>query len=297
MRKQKADKTDGATENNIVSFDSEGNIEDSGIDKSNVIEPSDILGQLGDIDVTDNGDGTVTLSVSDLLLAASVLGTANQITITDNADGTVTLSIASPTYLGSAANITAGNYAKFEEDGTLVFLGDAVVYDDQQVNISSVKLPASGAPSWGAFNGGQVLEFAAGADNVIYFVAQLSHKYKHGTDLEFHVHTSVPDDTAGVVRWIFTYSWADIANDFPSETTTTTEQTIALNSADAHLYKDIDAAVSSASGEGNVSGILLCSLTREGTHANDTYGDVIRLLAADFHFQIDTVGSREETSK
>ena len=33
-----------------------------------------------------------------------------------------------------------GNYSSFEPDGTLVFTGNATVWDDQQVNISSVRL-------------------------------------------------------------------------------------------------------------------------------------------------------------
>lgn len=46
----------------------------------------------GQIDVTINDDGTVTLSISDDYLPGSILGSAS-ITVTDNGDGTVTLTV------------------------------------------------------------------------------------------------------------------------------------------------------------------------------------------------------------
>jgi hypothetical protein len=171
-----------------------------------------------------------------------------------------------------------------------------VVYDDQQVNLGSVGFGAS-APSWTSYKGGEVLSFANNQSNEITFIAQLSHKYKLGTNLDLHVHTVAPDDTAGDVRWQLTYSWADIGSDFPAETTTLATQTIALNSADEHQYFEVDDAVSSASAEAGVSGILICSLTRLGSDGADTYSNAIYLIALDFHFEIDTIGSRQEVVK
>ena len=62
-----------------------------------------IAGTADEVSVADDGDGTVTLSISDSLLVNGVLGTLNQITVTDNLDGTITLS--TPQDLDTAADV------------------------------------------------------------------------------------------------------------------------------------------------------------------------------------------------
>lgn len=199
--------------------------------------------------------------------------------------------IATPARLGNGL----GSYATFEADGTLVFVGDATVWDDQQINISSVRLPAAGAPTWTAYKGSQVLAFSGSADNTIYFTAQLKHKYKEGSDLEFHIHYIPEDNTAGNVRWVFTHSWANIGAAFPSETTVTTILATP-EITDQHTLGEIAAAIT---GTGKtISSVLLCSLTRTGSHGDDTYNAKdIYIAAEDFHLEMDTVGSRQEATK
>jgi len=193
-------------------------------------------------------------------------------------------------------DIASGDYTEFEADGTITMKGDATVWDDQQVNISSVRLPPSGAPSWAAYKGGQVLEFSGSADNTIYFTAQLSHKIKVGSDIDFHIHYVPEDNTAGNARWVFTYSWANISEAMPGETTVT-KILATPEVTDKHTYADI-ADISPSATQGGISSILLCSLTRTGSHGDDTYNNkVIRLTAADFHLEMDMIGSRTELAK
>lgn len=197
--------------------------------------------------------------------------------------------ITTPARLGNLSN-----YALFEGDGTLVFIGDATVWNDQQVNISSVRLPAVNAPTWTAYKGSQVLAFSGSQDNSIYFTAQISHKYEEGSDIDFHIHYVPEDNTAGNVRWVFTYSWANKFAVFPAETTTTV--IIATPGiTDQHTREIIDPIDSTGK---NISSLLLCSLTRTGSHGSDTYdAKDIYLVALDFHAKLDTVGSRTEMVK
>ena len=51
-----------------------------------------ITGTIDQIIVTDNGDGTITLSTSNNFVPSDISGTVKQITVTDNGDGTITLS-------------------------------------------------------------------------------------------------------------------------------------------------------------------------------------------------------------
>lgn len=191
---------------------------------------------------------------------------------------------------------SGGDYAEFEADGTLEFNGAATVWDDQQINISSVRLPASNMPTWTAYKGSQVLAFSPG--EIIYFTAQLSHKYMEGSDIEFHIHTVLPVAGSGAgaenVKWNFTYSWASIDDSFPAETTVSEEFDVQSRSADVHTLDQIAATIDGT--DQGISGVLLCSLERDNAMA-DEYGDDVYLVAADFHIEMNTLGSRGEDTK
>ncbi len=167
------------------------------------------------------------------------------------------------------------------------------VWDDQQVDLANIRLGAS-APSWTSYKGAQVLAFDKGQDNKIDFNLQLSHKYKLGSNIEFHIHNTPSDDTAGDVRWVLTVSHADIGDDFPAESTYTAVQTIDANTGDKHILFEIGDNIGTASG---VSSVALMSLTRTGTHADDDYDNDMYLVALDAHIEMDTIGSRTETFK
>ena len=171
-------------------------------------------------------------------------------------------------------------------------------WDDARVAINALKLSGTKPPTWTAYKGSRVLAFSDQAveanEEIVYFVMQLSHKYKIGSTLEFHVHWVPEDNTAGNVRWLFTYSWADIDGAFPAEST------LVVNAAtpevaDKHTLSGLGDLTGSASG---VSSMILCSLKRNSSNAGDTYtGKDAYLTECDFHFEIDMPGSREEYAK
>ncbi len=192
-------------------------------------------------------------------------------------------------YTGQFGAMADGNYAEFETDGTLKFIGDGTVWDDQQIIIGGVKFAGASDPSWTPYKGGRILAFNKAQDNIIYFTAQLSHKYKLSSNLEFHIHTVHKDGDAGNSIWNLTHSWADVDEDFSAQSTVS--KTIASPSdADRHELHSFSETITGA-GTGVIS-ILLCSLQREGTHEDDTYDDDIYLVALDFHIEMNTIGSR-----
>lgn len=179
-------------------------------------------------------------------------------------------------------------------DGVVDLTNGPVVWDDHPVPVSSIRLPASAAPSEVDYKGGKVLAFSKSATNSLYFNAQLPHGWKEGTAIEFHIHTVFPDGNAGNARWRFTQSWADIGEDFPAETTY--DVTVASpENADNHRINDL---VASIDGTGKtLSSCLICSLSRLGGDGADTYDNVVYLISMDFHIQKDTMGSRSELVK
>ncbi|MFA6492625.1 MAG: hypothetical protein WCV58_00545 [Patescibacteria group bacterium] len=182
----------------------------------------------------------------------------------------------------------------FEDDGTLVFENDAVVYDDLQQPGLLVRTNAS-APDLVTFGPVVTNLIIYGFDGTatleqVYFNVQLPHSYKLGTDLYPHIHWSPTDTSAGNVVWKLEYSWADVNGTFAAPTTIATTPQATGGTAWAHNVVSFP----TISGTGvDISRILVCRLYRDPADAGDTYTHDAALLNFDFHFEKDTLGSRE----
>lgn len=195
--------------------------------------------------------------------------------------------------IGDARLGDGTNYSEFEADGTLHMIGNATVFNDLVVNLSNVKAPAANPPTYTAYKGSEVPAFSAADPNVLYFSVQMPHWWKEGTDLKFHIHVAYPNANAGNSVWQLTYSWANIDAVLPAPTTVSA--TVAASGVtDKHVIHDI--ATISGAGQ-TISSVLLCSISRLGNNASDTYASVIYGLNADFHIEMDTLGSRQEIVK
>lgn len=169
------------------------------------------------------------------------------------------------------------------------------VYDDMMVDMSNVKTPASNAPVWTAYKSTEVPAFSKTATNTLYFTAQVPHRYKEGTNLEFHIHLAYPDNGAGNSIWYFTYSWANRDANYPAASNSGNVIIASPATTDRHQLAEL---VASISGTGKtVSSVLLCSISRIGGDGSDDYDNVIYLTSSDFHYQVDTMGSRTGTAK
>jgi len=201
--------------------------------------------------------------------------------------------MAQATIKGRAAGAGTGVPVDLTAEQQHDIIATFPTWDDVQVNLSNIKAPASDPPTWRLYNGCEVPAFGGGGTNTLYFSSQLTHKYKQGTDLRFHFHAAYPNTGAGNSRWTFTYSWANINGTFAAATSETIDFASA-GVADKHVIHGFTAI----SGAGMlISSVLLCSLSRIGGHANDTYASDIYALSADFHIEIDTLGSKTSTTK
>lgn len=193
------------------------------------------------------------------------------------------------------------NYTNFETDGTMQAIGTAVCWEDLRVASSQVRLGAS-AP---AFNNGfagsaamYTLQFNyTGTSNQIFFEIQMPHAWKIGGTIWPHVHFSPISDTGGVaktVRWKLDYTWASINGTFGSPNTVNMDKSFTDAQWD-HLMA-VSAAGIDGTGQG-ISSMLVCRLYRDTGDGADTYDDLVSLLEFDIHYEVDMLGSREETSK
>jgi hypothetical protein len=177
-----------------------------------------------------------------------------------------------------------------------------VVYEDLQVGISNIKLPASNEPAdrlYACGVGGGVtfpfLGFAIG--EYIYFDVQTSHSMKLNTILDNHIHFVLPDTTTigdkfkfqlDVIAAGINGQWA-----VPAGSPFSGEHTVAANDNTYHRLLSIAdiPAVNTT-----LSTIYKCKLTRIAASSSDYAGEVY-LTFTDCHYQKDTMGSRQENSK
>ncbi len=217
----------------------------------------------------------------------------------DNVSGVGTFSSGAATINGQSTIGDGGvaNYIKIEADGTLEFNGDATVFDDLQVPISTIRLGGASPADEVAYKDGIVLSFDNAVDEFIYFTAQLPHSYKEGTDIVPHIHWTpkVSGSGGGVenVKWDLTYSWSNREGTIPASSSASITIDVQSDSVDDHLKDNI--ATLSGSGK-EISSLLICSLKRDTSVANN-YADEAYLVGLDFHHEKDMVGSRQILTK
>jgi len=141
--------------------------------------------------------------------------------------------------------------------------------------------------------------FSASTEEELYFMCQVPHNYKYGTDLHAHVHWMPTATASGSVSWGLEYSFAEIGTTFGNTTIIYGNTPFPDESpvADRHYLTELGTIDGSA--VDSVSSMIICRLFRDatGTGATDDYGSDAALLEFDFHYQIDSLGSDTEYTK
>jgi hypothetical protein len=191
-----------------------------------------------------------------------------------------------------------------------------VVWDDLRVPLTPGKLGVFNPPSFSKFmdNGaGSVGVYApsfayqavVGNEEQMWFPAQLPHRYKQGSDIEVHIHWS-PAVSGGAnqfVKWGLEFTWINIDGTFGNTTiiySDASSASTATTSGDSTLTakKHYMTEIGTITGSGkNVSSMLQCRIFRNSSHAEDTLIQEAFGLEVDFHYQVDTMGSRQEYIK
>lgn len=169
-------------------------------------------------------------------------------------------------------------------------------WDDMRVPVSALAPGATAADPiiYGPAGSVRIRGFDGGVTlESMDFCAQLPHGYKEGTDIQPHVHWCPTTNAAGNVIWNLDYYWLDIGSTIPVLTTINTGAVAAGGTAWKHLKSDLPVI----SGTGKlISSMLMCRIFRDPV-GSDTYPDDAGLLEIDFHYQIDSTGSRQENVK
>ena len=199
------------------------------------------------------------------------------------------------------SSLTVGSrkgMVQISDEGVFRLYGNAVAWDDLRFPTSSVRLSPAQPPTETSYVSGLVLSFPTTADKTIFFNVQMPHAWKESSDIEFHVHYALSLAGSGVgaenVKWDFTHSWSNINGSIPAATTVNKTIDVQDLTTSTHYLGEVAGTISGAGK--TFSSCLICSLTRDVGVAND-YGGSVYFISGDFHYQIDTFGSREELVK
>lgn len=204
------------------------------------------------------------------------------------------------------------DYAEFEDDGTLVLVGDATVWDDLRFPAFGRNMDvANGRIDFDYANVGINFQYNSryNANDQLTIIAQMPHAKKMDSDIYVHMHwAQVKDYIPNILleyRWykngddISGLSWTQLNSD--DDLT----QTFSYSSGTLAQISGFT-AISPPANE-TVSSILEMKIFRDtdndssvfdGSCPYNTGGNTSWLLKElDIHYEIDTLGSREEYAK
>ena len=191
----------------------------------------------------------------------------------------------------------SSSYTQVDSSGHLSLHGTATVWEDLRVPAQNTKInPSKSEPNFENWIGGLYtyhFDNNNADDESIHFAAQMPHSYKEGSDVYPHLHWSPNTTATGDIVWELEYSVANIGSTFPDTVT----DTITASATGIDYFHNLDNFTTISDTSLTISHIYVCRLTRLGTDTGDTYtGDAV-FLEFDFHFEIDTIGSKTESAK
>ena len=199
---------------------------------------------------------------------------------------------------GKIGDILGGDYSEFEADGTLVFYGDATVWDDLRVPLSSTRInPVINKPDFIIFRDGvYAFGFDDADDESVNFIAQFPHSWREGTIIYPHIHWGIATAGSGVgvenVKWGLEYTLANLSGDtFPASVTIYSSIIDVQNGNQYESFKTAIGAGIDMTGK-TISCIIIGRLFRDTSVANDFAPDAYG-FEFDIHYEKDTIGSRQ----
>jgi|GEM_PF-3422920 len=252
-----------------------------------------------------NGDYTAgrdITSTRNIIVGSGAAGVDNTITFNGETNDYQLINMEDESELRLSANADATNYLAVEADGTIEFNGTSTVWNDIVLPLDSAKVPAANAPNWESFVG-NLNAYAYEVNDYQEFTSELLHGYKTGSDLEFHIHGALNAALAGgdeTVKFEIEYSIADmdpsdgLGDVFPATTTINSEFTVPNGTADlTNIYISIG---TDSTGSFGMGATIKGRLRRIASSGTDLVGDIF-VTQVGIHYEIDTVGSRQITTK
>ena len=191
------------------------------------------------------------------------------------------------------SGIDGSDYTEIETDGTVKFVGNATVFEDLRAPATAINPPGQVSdPDWDNANGGWL--FDAGSTEILWILFQLPHAWKEGSTIYPHVHWSPTNTNTGNVLWKIDYKWTNV--DEVDAGSATPVEALSAGSGTALTHQMTSFTAQTGTGM-TISSMLTIKLSRVGGDGTDTYNADALLREFDIHYEIDTIGSRQELVK
>jgi hypothetical protein len=239
--------------------------------------------------------GMVTKTGNAAYAPRSIQGTANEVAVSfgDGQSGNPTVSlpdrIEGPRSFGGETDKST-----FETDGTLHFENGATVWKDIKFPMAPPKTTGAGNPTLVTFNGNQRGYSFAVNDSHDFNPEEIDHDGKVGSTATWHVHflSRSNDGTDRYVKWEIEYSVEPSEGVLPAPTTISAEMLIPAGTAANTVQRlNIDTFVVP-----NIARLVWARVKRVAASGSAPSVDPV-LGALHFHYELDTVGSREILTK
>jgi len=199
---------------------------------------------------------------------------------------------------------TATNYSFFEADGTLVFNGNATVWNDWNLTRDFTPNAGVGVPVRNALVGNIVKDQFAVNDALQYQSAELLHDWKEGTDMQVHIHWAtggLNNATVRGVKWEIEYTVCNILESAvaPYAYTAAVTQSLefSIPAAQPDRTHRISTIYTIPASTLRIGAQLMIRLKRIASVTNVAPADDPFVISFGVHYEADTVGSRTVSAK
>lgn len=252
--------------------------------------------------------GTGDFSGTDMALTGNI-----DVSGTSQLDGNVTIGdgTADTDYTLTFNGETNDGVLTWMEDEDYFLIGDDFVlsqpvYDDVRVTASGFDRVGVADPALVSYTptGSSIATYLYEwqVDDIAYLQVQLPHRYQEGQDISVHVHWTPGlrgnEESGATVGWKVDYTWANINGAFGAMATA--DLSDACDGTDDKHQMTPTGTITGTSK--NISSMLICNIKRTDTGTDDTWagtlsGQLPMILEVDFHFPIDSMGSRDWGTK
>lgn len=249
--------------------------------------------RLGHVLVANASTGQLFVKIDNVPSVADLSG----VNITSTADGNLLhYDGATGTWINRGPKfgaVGAGNYSEFEADGTFKMNGDATVWRDLITSASNLR-PGASPPSFAVFSGNiYAFRFDDAFTHELHGSIEMQHDYKEGSNFDFHIHWAPSTTNTGNCRWGLEYSIANDGAAFPTPTTV-----YAVSAGAGVVNQHTRVSIATITGTGFTIGTVMAyRIFRDGTNGADTFTGNAFLISAGVHYECDTIGSRQQTTK
>lgn len=239
--------------------------------------------------------GIAVRTGADTWAVRTLAGTADEVTVTNGSGAGGDPTVGLPTRISGPRRFgAASNHSEFEADGTLKFAGDATVFKDIMFPMAPPKTTGAGNPSLVTYNGNlRGYSFAVG-DAHDFDPQEIEHDAKIGSTATFHVHwlSRANDVDERTVKWQIDFDVEPSSGALSAPTTASVEIAIPAATAVNTVQRD-NATTFTIPAIARLVGARVTRIASSGTEPS--VDPVLRALH--FHYELDTVGSRQILTK